>query len=71
MFRPLRSRVQTFIDHRFYRRKYDAAATLERFSSRLRDQVDLESLRAQVLTVVGETIQPAHASLWLRPRSGP
>ena len=71
MFRPLRSRVQTFIDHRFYRRKYDAAATLERFSSRLRDQVDIESLTTQVLTVVGETIQPAHASLWLRPRSGP
>lgn len=71
MFRPLRSRIQMFIDHRFYRRKYDATATLERFSSRLRDQVDLDSLRTQVLTVVGETIQPAHASLWLRSRGTP
>lgn len=71
LFRPLRARVQAFIDQRFYRRKYDAAATLERFSSRLRDQVDLDSLSAQVLDVVSQTIQPAHASLWLRTRSEP
>lgn len=70
LFRPLRAKLQAFIDQRFYRRKYDAAATLARFSSRLRDQVDLESVNAQVLGVVRETIQPSHASLWLRPRSG-
>ena len=70
LFRPLRSRVQDFINHRFYRRRYDAAETLRAFSTRLRDQVDLDSLSVQMLQVVGETIQPAHASLWLRPRSG-
>lgn len=69
LFRPVRSRVQAFIDQRFYRRKYDAAATLERFASHLRDQVDLDSLSTQVLDVVSQTIQPAHASLWLRTRS--
>lgn len=70
LFRPLRSRIQDFINHRFYRRRYDAAETLRAFSTRLRDQVDLDSLSLQMLQVVGETIQPAHASLWLRPRSG-
>lgn len=66
LFQPLRSRVQAFIDHRFYRRKYDAAATLQDFTGRLRDQVDLPSLSDDLLWVVGRTIQPAHASLWLR-----
>lgn len=66
LFRPLRTRVQGFIDRRFYRRKYDAAATLGAFSAHLRDQVDLDSLRKELVGVVGETMQPTHASLWLK-----
>jgi hypothetical protein len=66
MFRPLRSRVQAFIDLRFYRRKYDAAATLGEFATRLREQVDLDSLQRELVSVVGATMQPAHASLWIR-----
>ena len=65
-FRPLRARVQGFIDRRFYRRKYDAAETLGEFSSHLRDQVDLDSLNRELVAVVGRTMQPAHASIWLR-----
>lgn len=66
LFRPVRARVQSFIDQRFYRRKYDAAETLGEFSTRLRDQVDLDSLTTELVSVVGSTMQPAHASVWLR-----
>jgi hypothetical protein len=67
LFEPLRQGIQRSIDRRFYRRKYDAAKIVAAFSATLRNEVDLDQLREQLVTVVQETMQPAHISLWLRP----
>jgi hypothetical protein len=66
LFNPLRRRFQDFIDRRFYRRKYDAARTLEAFASKLREETDLDSLNTELLSVVRATVQPEHVSLWVR-----
>ena len=68
-FSPLRRRVQQAVDRRFNRRRYDAAQTIQAFSTRLRQQVDLDSLTAELLAVAARTVEPTMVSLWLRPQA--
>ena len=67
LFQPARRRIQAAVDRRFNRRRYDVARTIEEFSTRLRDQIDLNTLSTEVLAVVDQTMEPTRVSLWLRP----
>jgi hypothetical protein len=66
LFRPARTRIQAFIDRRFYRSKYDAQQTIADFSAKMREQIDLDSLTSEMAAVVRDTVQPTHVSLWIR-----
>jgi hypothetical protein len=66
LLRPARSRIQAFIDRRFYRSKYDAQQTIADFSAKMREQIDLDSLISEMSSVIRDTVQPTHVSLWLR-----